>query len=282
MKSFEPSSLPSGLYIIATPVGNLGDMTNRALGTLAAVDLIICEDTRVTGKLLHAFGIEAKMIVYNDHNADRQRGRVLDILGSGGKVALVSDAGMPLISDPGYKLVRDCLDLGLYVTSLPGANAPLTALQLSGLPSDKFSFLGFMPPKSEGRKKLMREWGGVPGTLLVFESAQRLADSLHDMIEIWGNRPAAVIREMTKMHEETRRGTLSGLLEYYRQEGAPKGEIVIVVGAALPAEYSDDILEKMLEKALVSMSLKQAASFLAEQTGEPRKRLYEMALRLKK
>jgi len=259
----------------------LRDITLRALDILAAVDFIVCEDTRISGKLLKFFEIEKKMVSYNDHNAARQRGSLLEKLGNGGRVALISDAGMPLVSDPGYKLVRDCLDLGIAVTSLPGANAPLTALQLSGLPSDKFSFLGFLPPKSEGRKKIMQEWAEVPGSLIVFESAPRLIESLRDMHEIWGDRPAAVVRELTKMYEQVRRDSLSRLLFLYEEQGAPKGEIVIVVGAATRKEYNEEDLRDALQKALETMSIKEASAFVAHQTELPKKMLYELALKLK-
>ncbi len=282
MKNFEIVSLPSGLYLVATPIGNLRDITLRAMDVLASADLILCEDTRVTGKLLKVYGIDKKMWSYNDHSASKQRGQILEKLTGGGSIALVSDAGMPLISDPGYKLVRDCLDLGVFVTTLPGANAPLAALQLSGLPSDKFSFLGFMPSKSEARKNLMKDWADVPGTLVAFESGPRLTGSLQDMLSVWGDRPAAVVRELTKLYEESRRGTLLSLLRFYEEEGRPKGEIVIVVGAAAAQDYSEDDLKALLDKALETMGMKEASACVASDTGESKKRLYELALSVKK
>lgn len=282
MNNLETVSLSPGLYLVATPIGNLRDITLRALDVLGAVDLIVCEDTRVTGKLLKAFGIEKKLMAYNDHNAARRRGPILETLGSGGRVALVSDAGMPLISDPGFKLVRDCLDLGLFVTTLPGANAPLAALQLSGLPSDKFSFLGFLPPKSEARRKVMNAWTEVPGTLIVFESGPRLIDSLSDMRELWGDRPAAVVREITKIYEESRRDSLSHLIAFYEEGGPPRGEIVVIAGPAAPKERSEDELASLLQEALETMGVKEAAAHVAAQTGESRKKLYELALAFKK
>jgi len=280
--SFEIVSLLPGLYLVATPIGNLRDITLRAMDILASVDLVVCEDTRVTGKLLNAFGIEKKMIPYNDHNAAIQRGPLIEKLTGGARVAFVSDAGMPLVSDPGYKLVRDCLDLGIFVTSLPGANAPLTALQLSGLPSDKFCFLGFMPNKKQARQAVMKEWADVQGTLVVFETAPRLCDSLEDMLEIWGDRPAAVVRELTKLYEESKRGDISALLDFYQQEGAPKGEIVVVVGPPPERNYSDEELEKLVAAALETMSVKEASAHIAQETGESKKKLYEMALALQK
>lgn len=282
MKNLETVSLPPGLYVTATPIGNLRDITLRALDVLAAADLVVCEDTRVTGKLLKAYDLEKKMVSYNDHNADRQRGSIIQKLGNGGRVALVSDAGMPLVSDPGYKLVRDCLDLGINVCSLPGANAPLAALQLSGQPSDKFSFLGFLPPKTAGRKAALAEWKDVKGSLVIFETGPRLHDSLCDMLEVLGDRPAAVVREITKMFEESRRGTLGNLVRHYEEAGAPKGEIVIVVGPGAARGYSEDELKDMLAQALETMSVKEAAAHVSAETGESKKALYELALEIRK
>lgn len=281
MKNLESVSLSAGLYIVATPIGNLRDVSLRALDVLSAVDVIVCEDTRVTGKLLKAYDIDKKMMPYNDHNAGKQRGSILETLSNGGRVALVSDAGMPLVSDPGYKLVRDCVDLGIYVTSLPGANAPLSALQLSGLPSDKFSFLGFLPPKTEGRKKLLQEWADVKGSLIVFETGPRLIDSLEDMVEILGNRPAAVVRELTKMYEEARRDTLQNLAAFYKDSGAPKGEIVVVIGPAADKSYDEGELKSLMTDALQTMGAKEASASVSAQTGVSKKMLYELALELK-
>lgn len=282
MKTPEPVDIPAGLYLVATPIGNLRDISLRALDILAGAALIICEDTRVSGKLLKAYNIATKMIAYNDHNAARQRPAILERLSQGQALALISDAGTPLISDPGYKLVRDCLDLGIHVTSLPGANAPLTALQLSGLPSDKFSFLGFLPPKQAARRKLLEEWRAVPGSLIMFESGPRLADTLKDLHGILGDRDAAVIREMTKMYEEKRRDKLSVMAAYYDEAGAPKGEIVIVTGPMQEENWTDEILNDALKEALKSMHVKDAAADIAGRSGVSRKKLYEMALKLEK
>jgi 16S rRNA (cytidine1402-2'-O)-methyltransferase len=281
MNYIKPVDLAPGLYLVATPIGNLRDITLRALDVLAAADFIVCEDTRVTGKLLNAYEIKKKMLPYNDHNAPKQRGPVVEALAAGGRVAMVSDAGTPLVSDPGFKLVRDCLDLGIPVTALPGANAPLTALQLSGLPSDKFSFLGFLPPKSAARKKLLGGWKNSPAPLIVFETGPRLADSLADMKEALGDRPAAVVRELTKLFEESRRGLLSELLAAYEEEGPPKGEIVVVIGGAPEEESTAEDVEALLQKAMETMSVKDAAAFVAAQTGRPKKEVYEAALRLR-
>lgn len=282
MTSLHPVDLRPGLYLVATPIGNLRDMTIRALETLGAMDIVLCEDTRMTGKLFHAHGIKAKLEVYNDHTADKVRGGVLEKLSSGARIALVSDAGTPLISDPGYKLVRDAQDLGLYVTSLPGANAVLTALQLSGLPTDSFSFLGFLPPKQKARRDMLEKWAGVPGTLVVYETAPRLEDSLRDMADVLGNRTAAVTRELTKMFEEVRRDTLGNLAAWYASEGAPKGEIVVVIAPAETKVAGEEEIEGLLKEALRTMSVKDAAGSVAEKAGVPRKAAYEIAIRLQK
>ena len=270
--------LPAGLYLVATPIGNLRDMTLRAIDVLAQANIVLCEDTRVTGKLLKAHDIKAKMQSYNDHNADRQRGQIIETITAGKAIALVSDAGMPLISDPGYKLVRDCIDLGLMVTTLPGANAVLSALQLSGLPSDKFSFLGFLPSKTAARKTVLNEWKDVPSTLITYEGASRLVGSLSDMLAVLGDRPAAVVREITKMFEESRTASLSQLVAYYIDAGAPKGEIVIVIAPPKIKEYDDAALGKELTAALRTMRVKDAAAHVAEITGVSKSILYQMAL----
>jgi 16S rRNA (cytidine1402-2'-O)-methyltransferase len=278
-----PPPLSPGLYLVATPIGNLRDISLRALDTLAAADVVICEDTRVTGKLLHAFGIDKKMISYNDHNAGQKRSHIIGALQNKGKIAFVSDAGTPLVSDPGYKLVRECLLLGLNVTALPGANAPLTALQLSGLPSDQFSFIGFLPQKSGARKEHLQEWKSSRGTIILFETGPRLAASLADMAETLGaERPAAVVRELTKLYEESRRGTLSELAAAYEAEDAPKGEIVVVIGGATETEADDETIEAMLQKALKTMSVRDASESVAAATGRPKKAVYQMALGLGK
>lgn len=281
MADLRPVQLAPGLYLVATPIGNLRDISLRALEVLAGVDLVLCEDTRMTGKLLQAHSIKNKMDVYNDHTADRVRGHVLESLAQGRRIALVSDAGTPLISDPGYKLVRDAQDLGLTVTAVPGANAVLTALQLSGLPTDKFCFLGFLPPKEKARCDVLREWAEVPGTLVIYETAPRLIESLADMAKTLGNRPAAVIRELTKMYEESRRDTLENLAAYYQESGEPKGEIVIVVGPPGEKTYDDAALEDLLRRAMVNMSVKDATAHVAEMTGQPKKKIYDLALGLK-
>lgn len=284
MKTLTPVPLAAGLYLVSTPIGNLRDITLRALEVLGQVDAIACEDTRMTGKLLDAHGIKApKLIIYNDHSADQARKGVLDMLAQGKRVALVSDAGTPLISDPGYKLVRDAQDLGLTVTSLPGANALLTALQLSAQPTDKFSFLGFLPPKEKARQDVLKEWRAVPGTLVTYETGPRLLACLQDMAKILGgDRPAAVTRELTKMFEEVKRDTLGQLVAYYEQAPEPKGEIVIIVGPGVQKKASEDDIKTRLKELLADLSVRDAAGQVADETGISRKQAYEFAIMLQK
>ena len=268
----------AGLYIIATPIGNLKDITLRALDTLAACDLIVCEDTRVTGKLLAHYGIKKPLLSYNDHNGGERRPKILSELAAGKSVALVSDAGTPLISDPGYKLVREAMERGIYVSALPGASAALAALCLSGLPSDRFFFAGFLPAKKEACRKDIRLLAGIPATLVLFESARRLPETLKLLHEELGERAAAVSREITKLYEETRRGSLQELHEFYQASGAPKGEVVIVIGPPGKKEISAGDIDERLKELLSSHSVKEAAAMLAKETGRPRKEIYQMAL----
>lgn len=283
MKTIKTQDLTAGLYLIATPIGNLRDITLRALDTFSSSDHIICEDTRVTGKLLHAYDIKSNLIVYNDHSPDKQRDYIIEQIKQGKVMALVSDAGTPLVSDPGFKLVRQCLEEDLLVTVLPGANAPMSALQLSGIATNAFSFIGFLPSKSAGRQSELEKWKASPSSLILFESAKRLTHCLADCLKVLGDRQAAIVREITKLHEESKRGSLSDLLEFYEENGAPKGEIVIVIEAYSGVEYSDEDVVQMLKEALSSSQsgVKGAATQIAEQTGRPRKELYDMALKIK-
>ena len=277
-----PRAMPMkpGFYLVATPIGNLRDITFRALDTLSSVDLIICEDTRVTGKLMNAYGFKKKMQVYNDHATDHQREALIDAVEQGKSVAVLSDAGTPLVSDPGYKLVRGAVARGLYVTSIPGPNAALPALQLSGLPTDQFSFLGFLPPKTTARQQALQKWEAAPGTLIVYETGPRLLNSLQDMRVVLGNREAAVTRELTKMYEEVQRGTLSDLILYYSNKPAPKGEIAVVIGHAVAEVISTESIEKQLIRALEKMSVRDAAEMVAQATGKPKRAIYTLALKL--
>ncbi len=279
----KPGSAPGpGLYLVATPIGNLKDITLRALEILQSVDLIACEDTRITGKLMKAHGIEAPLTAYHEYNAARVRPRLIDAVKSGQAVALVSDAGTPLVSDPGYKLVQSAVAEGLPVTALPGASAALAGLTVSGLPSDRFFFAGFLPSKSAARKRALIELTAVPATLVVFESARRLAATLADMAEVLGPRPAAVARELTKLYEEVRRDPLDALAAHYRATGAPKGEVVIVIGPPeqTTAEIGAAELDERLRAALGDASLRDAVAAVTRETGLKRQTVYARALEL--
>ena len=278
------SSLPSGLYIIATPIGNMGDITLRALEVLEKVDVIACEDTRVAGKLTAVYDLSPDKIPYHDHNAAEMRPRLIQMLKGGKKVALISDAGMPLISDPGYKLVEQCAAEDIPMTCIPGATASLAALVLSGLPTDKFMFAGFLPPKTAARKTALGDIKTVPATLIFYETAPRLVESLEDMRAILGDRPAAVARELTKKFEEVQRGTLSQLIAHYQAEGQPKGEIVIVVGAPVAGQeenWTDEKVDQLLLEMMgKGMSVKDAAAFTAAKSGIKKREVYQRALLL--
>jgi 16S rRNA (cytidine1402-2'-O)-methyltransferase len=267
------------LALVATPIGNLGDISARAIETLRQADLIACEDTRVTGNLLSKFEIRRPTLPYHDHNAETMRPKLIARLQQGETVALVSDAGMPLISDPGYKLVREATEAGIAVTVIPGPSAPLAALVLSGLPSDRFLFAGFLPVKDGARRTVLQELKAVSATLLFFETGPRLADSLATCAKVLGDRPAAVARELTKLYEEVRRGTLSTLARHYHDNGAPKGEIVVVIGPPLASEIAFDV-DAALETALAAMSVKEAAATVATASGKPKREIYARALEL--
>lgn len=274
--------LKSGLYIVATPIGNLRDITLRAIDTLRDCDVILCEDTRVTRTLLQAYDIRTPTVSYHDHSDEAKRGQIVRRLREGQAVALVSDAGMPLISDPGYKLVQACMPEGIYVTSLPGANAPLAALQLSGLPSDRFCFLGFLPAKMGARRKALELWKDAGATLIFFESPQRLSGMLADIGEILPGRAVAVVREITKMFEEVRRGSAAELIAHYDEAGAPRGEVVVLAGPpeAEVKKVGENDHEERLRCLLGDMKTKDAADTLAKETGLSRKDAYALALRV--
>jgi 16S rRNA (cytidine1402-2'-O)-methyltransferase len=273
-----PHALAPGLHLVATPIGNLGDITLRALWVLRSVDRILCEDTRVTARLLAHYGIEKPLDPYHDHNADRVRPAVLAALRRGETLALVSDAGTPLVSDPGYKLVREALAEDLPVTAAPGPSSALTALILSGLPPDAFLFAGFLPPRATARRKLLAQWRGLVATLVFFEGPSRLAASLADMADILGQRQAAVARELTKRHEELRRGTLAELAAAYQAGPAPRGEVVIVVGPPEEAAPAADDIDARLDALLARLSLRDAVAALTAETGLSRRALYDRAL----
>ncbi len=277
-----PPGDSQGLVLVATPIGNARDITLRALDVLEQADLIACEDTRVTAKLLAIHGISKPLTAYHDHNAMSARPGLIRRLKNGETVALVSDAGTPLVSDPGYKLVRACLDEGIPVTPLPGASSVLAALVVSGLPAERFFFAGFLPPKTTARKRVLGEVADIPGALVFMESTKRLAASLTDMAKILGDRDAVICREMTKKFEEVRRGSLADLAGHYKTAGAPKGEVTIVIAPGVPETIDDATLDRLLTAALKESSVRDAAAGVAAETGLPRKRVYARALEIKK
>ncbi len=276
-----PNLLAPGLYVTATPIGHARDISLRALDVLKACDLIAAEDTRVTAKLLAIYGITKPVIPYNDHNAAQARPRLLEKLGQGARIALVSDAGTPLVSDPGFKLVRAVLAEGLAVHAVPGASAVLTGLTLSGLPSDRFLFAGFLSSKAGERQAALEELKSVPATLIFFESAQRLGDSLAAMAQVLGPRPAAMARELTKLHEEVRRGTLDELAAHYAKAAPPRGEVTVVVGPPQQIEADTAAIDAALDAALEFMPLKPAADMIASLLKMPRKEIYARGLEKK-
>jgi len=270
----------SGLYIVATPIGNLGDLSRRAEETLAAADIILVEDTRVTGKLLNHIGKKSKMIVYNDHKSAADRAFILDAVRCK-IVALVSDAGTPLISDPGYKLVRDAQAAGLHVTTIPGPSAAIAALTLSGLPSDRFLFEGFLPSKTKARKDSLGALLSLNASLIFYENGSRLGAMLGDALAVLGDRKAAVVREITKRFEESVAGSLGELADRYAGE-KPKGEIVVIIGPpAAPEAASKQEVESALREALVRLPASKAAGEVARRFNTDRKALYELANRWK-
>jgi len=272
-------ALPPGLYLVATPIGNLGDLGARAAETLRRADRILAEDTRVTGKLLAHIGSKVPMSRYDDHSTEPERRRIVERLGTE-VVALVSDAGTPLISDPGYKLVRQARGAGHLVVTVPGPCAAIAGLTVSGLPTDRFLFLGFLPAKAKARSDAIGEIASVRATLVLYESGARLGETLGALRKQLGPRDAAVARELTKLHEECVTGTLAELTERYASV-VPKGEIVIVVGPPAEAEaVSDRDLDRLLETAMARLSPSRAAAEVAEQLGIPRKRAYARALDL--
>ena len=276
-----PRATP-GLHIVATPIGNLGDITLRALETLAGADVIACEDTRVTRKLLDRYMIATPLMPYHDHNAEQARPVLLRRLAEGAAVALVSDAGTPLVSDPGFKLVRAAHEGGFAVTAVPGASSTLAALVSAGLPTDQFFFAGFLPPKQGARRTRIAELARIPATLVLFETGPRLSATLADLAEGLGPREAAVCRELTKLHEEVRRGDLATLAQTSAGSES-RGEMVLVIGPPqAPAQPSAGETDALLRAALARTSLKDAVGEVADVTGLPRRELYQRALELSK
>ena len=264
----------AALHVVSTPIGNLGDVTLRALRTLAAADVLAAEDTRHTRRLLDRYAIQTSPVAYHQHNEAQMGERLADEIAAGRSVALVSDAGTPLVSDPGQRLVALCRERGLPVVPVPGASAPLAALVASGLDTDAFTFAGFPPPKSAARRQWLERWRAVPGTLVLFEAPHRLADSLADMADVFGPRHAVVARELTKRHEEAPGGTLPDLAARYATD-APKGEIVVCIA---PGEEASADPEAVLRDLLATMPVSRAAGEAARLTGRPKRELYALAL----
>jgi len=272
-----------GLHIVSTPIGNLRDITLRAIDTLNSVDEVLAEDTRTARKLFDAHAIKTRLTPYHDHNGAARRPELIDRLKEGARIALISDAGTPLVSDPGWKLVREVAGAGVKIIPLPGASAMLAGLVTSALPSDRFMFCGFLPPKANARRKALADLSAVPATLIFYESGPRLIACLADMAETLGtSREAAVARELTKLFEETRRGTLGDLAAHYEDAGKPKGEIVVLVGPPdAPTAPSEEELKTALIAALETQPTKAAANDIAAKYGLPKRDIYQLALDLK-
>jgi 16S rRNA (cytidine1402-2'-O)-methyltransferase len=281
----EAEPLTAGLYVVATPIGNLRDVTFRALSVLAAAQAVLAEDTRVTKRLLAHYGITTPLVTYNEHSNEAVRERMIHRLRDGQALALVSDAGTPLVSDPGYKLVQAAIAEGLPVTPIPGPSAVLTALVVSGLPTDRFFFEGFLPPKSAARRTRLQAIAGIPGTLILYEAPHRLPEMLADAAEVLGPRPAVMARELTKLFETVRRGTLPELAQHFGQEGPPKGEIVVLIGEAegeAVRPEADAALDQKIRAALERHSIKDAAALVSAEAGLPKREVYARALLLAK
>ncbi len=271
--------LAAGLYLVATPIGNLRDITLRALDVLAGADRVYAEDTRQTGKLLAAYDIKASMTAYHDHNVAGRIPQILEQIESGEAIALVSDAGTPLVSDPGFKLARAAADAGLDIIPVPGASAALAGLLTSALPSDRFMFAGFLPAKSAARKTALTQLSDIPATLIFFEAGTRIDKTLADMRDVLGDRPAALARELTKTFEETRRGTLSELLTGVADD-PPRGEIVLIIGGAQAQVWDDARIDAALRERLGD-GVKRAAAEIATLSGRPKRDVYARAQALK-
>lgn len=274
-------SLEPGLYIVATPIGNLRDITLRALDVLAEADIIYAEDTRTTGKLLAAYSIKTRLTAYHDHNAAKRIAGVIKLIEDGAAVALVSDAGTPLVSDPGFKLARDVAAAGHKVVPLPGASAALAGLTVSGLPSDRFLFAGFLPNKSKARMSALSELSSIKASLIFFEAGTRIAAMLEDCRMALGDRPMALARELTKHYEETRRGLISDVLDTIKRD-PPRGEIVVIIGGTqLEAPWDESRIDEALLPLINELGVKRAATEVAKQSGQPKREIYARAQSLK-
>ncbi|MEI8180810.1 16S rRNA (cytidine(1402)-2'-O)-methyltransferase [Aestuariivirga sp.] len=276
---FEAEPLASGLYVVATPIGNLGDMTIRALATLAGAETVLCEDTRTSGKLMERFAIKTRLAPYHEHNAQKVRPQILARLQQGATIALISDAGMPLVSDPGYRLVKEAVAMGIPVTACPGPSAVLTGLALSGLPTDRFLFAGFVPQKQGERKKLFAEFARLRATLIFFESPHRIIETLHDLSSALPGRHVAVTRELTKLHEEVLRGAAAEIAMQLESRPSVKGEITLLVGPPeAEEEVSETELENAITHALTEMPASKAASEVAKRFNLNRADAYQRIL----
>ena len=271
-------TLAPGLYVVATPIGNLGDITYRAVDVLKSVDVILCEDTRVSAKLLSHYDISAKTMAYHDHNAPRVRPKILEMLENGAAIALISDAGTPLISDPGFKLVREISDRNIQVFSLPGPSSPIAALSVAGLPSDRFLFVGFLPAKTHARKEILTEVSTINATLVFLETGPRLVAMLKDALEVLGLREAVVAREMTKLYEEIKRNPLDKLIEHFSAVTRVRGEIVVLIEPPQTKTYEPEEIDALIEQGLKSLSIKETAAQVAGITGTTKRILYNRAL----
>ena len=277
---FEAEPIAPGLHVVATPIGNLGDITLRALSTLAAAETVLCEDTRTSGTLMARFAIKARLSPYHEHNAKEVRPQILERLKQGATIALISDAGMPLVSDPGYRLVKEAVETGIPVTACPGPSAVLTGLALSGLPTDRFLFGGFVPQKQGERKRLFEEFAKLRATLIFFESPHRIVDTLHDIAEAFPTRAVAVTRELTKLHEEVLRGTAADVAAELQSRPAVKGEITLLIGPPEEEEgaISEADLDAAVAAALATMPASKAASEIARRFNLNRADIYQRIL----
>ena len=277
--SLRPDMIAAGLYVVATPIGNARDISLRALDVLAGVDVVLCEDTRITKKLFALHGLSNQMQAYHEHNGDKMRPKILNWLAAGKSVALVSDAGTPLISDPGYPLIVAARAAGANIVSVPGPSSPMAALSIAGLPTDKFMFLGFLPPKKTARQKALQDVASLSATLVLFESAKRLSALLGDIDHILGAREVVVCRELTKKFEEVVAGTAADLQAQYNEKGPPKGEIVVLIkGAGALAAWSKAEVEAALLAQLPEKGTRRAADEVATLSGWARREVYQLAL----
>ncbi|WP_421789517.1 16S rRNA (cytidine(1402)-2'-O)-methyltransferase [Hyphobacterium sp.] len=276
-----PQPPEPGLNIVSTPIGNLRDITLRALDALAGADRIYAEDTRNARKLMQAYGLAGRLLAYHDHNGPAVRPEILAALDAGEAIVLISDAGTPLVSDPGYKLVKEAVEAGHAVRALPGASALLTGLAAAGLPSDAFFFGGFLPAKTGARRSRLKTFETIPGTLIVYETGPRITAALQDVATVLGDRDVVMARELTKKFEEFRRGNASELAAHYLEAGPPKGEITLLIGPGEAETLTDEEINRQLAQLIPDLGVKGAAALMADSTGLSRRELYQRAQRMK-